>query len=85
MKKFNFKVQTSVGIHARNSLHLSKAAARFQSQILIIKDEQIEDAKNLMSVMTMRIKYADNVSFVIEGNDEEDAFKYLKEFCEKNL
>lgn len=80
-----FEIHTPVGIHARNALLLSAIASQFRSTISVQNGERIEDAKKLMSLMTMRIKCGDAVSFIIEGEDEADAFAALQEFCERNL
>lgn len=85
MKKFNFKVRSPVGIHARNALQLYKVAAQFQSEIYIRKEDKFENAKNLISIMTMRIKCGDIILFTIEGIDENYALLKLTEFCKGNL
>lgn len=85
MMILDFKIRTPAGIHARNALLLSNVTAQFLSTILIKKGERTEDAKKLMVLMTMRIKCGDEVSFVIEGEDETEAFVAIQEFCEKNL
>lgn len=85
MKTLEYKICTPVGIHARNALFLSREAAQFQSDIYIRKEDHTVNAKNVMAIMTMRIKCGDTISFLIKGNDEEIAQMKLQEFCEGNL
>lgn len=85
MKEFNFVIRDSVGIHARPAGMLVKKAAEFSSKVTIFKGEKSADCKRLFAIMSLAAKQNDNVRFVIEGEDEENAAKALQDFCGENL
>jgi len=85
MKEFNFTIRDSVGIHARPAGILVKKAAEFESTITISKADKKVDAKRLFSVMSLGAKQNDDIHFIIEGSDEENATNALIELCENNL
>ncbi|MFT4105242.1 MAG: HPr family phosphocarrier protein [Lacrimispora sp.] len=85
MKILNYVVRTPTGIHARNAFLLSKIAVRFQSEIQIQKGERAENVKNVMSIMSLHVRFKDSISIIISGSDEEEACKALTVFCEANL
>lgn len=85
MKEFNFVIRDSVGIHARPAGMLVKKAAEFSSKITIFKGEKSADCKRLFAIMSLAAKQNDNIRFVIEGQDEENAVKALQDFCNENL
>lgn len=85
MKILDIMIHTTTGIHARNALLLGNILSQFQSNISIRKEKRVENAKSAVFVMTMHIKCNDNISFVIDGNDEIEAYTILEEFCKRNL
>ena len=85
MEQFDFIVQIPVGIHARPAMLMSKEAARFQSRIQIQNGPVKANAKNMASLLTLRAYQGDNVHFLIEGEDEQEAAEALREFCNNNL
>lgn len=85
MEQFDFIVQTSVGIHARPAMLLAKEAARFRSRIQIQKGDLKANAKNMASLLTLRAYQGDEVTFLIEGEDEQEAAEALRIFCSNNL
>ena len=42
-------------------------------------------AKNIVSVLMLHANQGAEVVFLINGPDEEEAYKQLQEFCETNL
>ena len=85
MKQFDFEVQSPVGIHARPAVLLVEKARTYQSKITLEKGSQRANAKNMISLLTLRAQQHEVVTFVIEGADEEKAEQELKEFCSHNL
>lgn len=85
MKQFDFVVQTSVGIHARPAMMLVNIARKFQSDIKVLYNENSGDAKNIVSLLMLHANQGAEVVFVINGVDEEEAYKEIKQFCKTNL
>lgn len=85
MKEFEYIIKETSGIHARPAALLSKEAARYVSNITLDRDGDRINAKNLMSVMSLDVKYSEKVKFIIEGSDENLAAEKLSIFCDENL
>lgn len=85
MKQFDFVVQTPVGIHARPAMMLVSLARKFSSNIEVSYNGNVADAKNIIKLLMLHANQGAEVTFTIEGEDEEEANNELKKFCEKNL
>lgn len=85
MKEFKYTIKDPEGIHARPAGILVKEAAKYQSNITLVKDEKTGNAKRIFSVMGMGIKNADTIKVTIEGSDEAEAFSALEKFFQENL
>ena len=85
MKKFNYTITDSLGIHARPAGMLVKEAERFSSSVTIEKDGRTADAKRLFSLMGMDVKAGETVSLKIEGPDEDEAASAIESFFAFNL
>lgn len=85
MKEFQYTIKDSLGIHARPAGLMVKEASKFKSTIKICKDEREADCKRLLAVMGLGIKKDQEVSFYIEGEDEEAACEAMFHFMRENL
>lgn len=85
MKEFTYTVKDKVGIHARPAGMLVKLVKEYSSDVYIEKGDKRIKADRLIAVMNMGIKQGDTVTVAIEGVDEEEAYKSLYSFFEKNL
>lgn len=85
MVQFNFTINNSDGIHARPAGQLVKEAQKCKSVITIIKGEKKADLKRLFAVLGLNIKQDDNVTMIVEGEDEEQAAVSLEEYMKANL
>ena len=85
MKGFTYTVKDKVGIHARPAGLLVKLIKEYKSDLYIEKGDKRIKADRLIAVMNMGIKQGDTVTVAIEGVDEEEAYKALYSFFEKNL
>ena len=77
MKQFDFKMQSPVGIHARPAVLLVEKARTYQSKIILEKGTQRANAKNMISLLTLRARQHEIVTFMIEGPDEDRAAEEL--------
>ncbi len=85
MIKELIKITNKHGLHARPAAHLVKVAARFNSEITIIKDGLEINGKSIMGVMMLAAEPGSELEFVIEGNDEKAAFQAILELIEQNF
>lgn len=59
-----------LGLHARASAKFVSTAAKFQSQLEVIKDAQIINGKSIMSVMMLAASCGTELILKIDGPDE---------------
>lgn len=85
MKKWEYVIRDEIGIHARPAGELVKKAKKYNSRITISKDGKSVEATKLMAVMGLGVKSGQIIEVSVEGEDEETAFKDIKDFFEKNL
>ncbi|MDF2887171.1 MAG: HPr family phosphocarrier protein [Lacrimispora sp.] len=85
MKEFEYTIKEPFGIHARPAVLLSKEAARYESNIILNRNGDQVNIKDIMSVISLDVKYSEKVKFIIEGKDESLAEEKLRIFCDENL
>lgn len=85
MKKFNYIIKDSIGIHARPAGLLVKEAKAFESRITVAKGEKSAEARKLMALMGLSVKCGDEVEITAEGADEDQAIASMQAFFEANL
>ena len=61
------------GLHARASAKLVEAAARFQSEITIVKDGQRVNARSIMGLMMLAASPGTSLGVEAEGPDAAEA------------
>ena len=66
-------VKNRLGIHARPSALLVQAAAKFASEITLIKDGLEVNGKSIMGVMMLAAETGAVILVRTEGDDEEEA------------
>ena len=71
------EVVNALGIHARPSSMIVKAAQRFSSGVSIIKGGAVADAKSIMSVMMLAATCGSVVTIRATGADETDAVETI--------
>lgn len=55
MQKFNYVIKDKVGIHARPAGMLVKEAQKYESKVVISKDEKKAEATKLMAIMGLGV------------------------------
>ncbi|MEM8499495.1 MAG: HPr family phosphocarrier protein [Pseudomonadota bacterium] len=72
------EIINKLGLHARAAAKLVAAAAHFSSNIQIGKDDQLVDAKSIMSVMLLAASKGTVLNVEISGNDEQEAWQAIE-------
>lgn len=85
MKKFDYTVKDTLGIHARPAGILVKEAKKYNSRIMLTRGEKSADASKLLAVMGMAVKCGQTVEVTVDGPDEAAAYEEIKTFFEANL
>ena len=85
MNKFTYTIKDKDGIHARPAGMLVKVASGFQSEITIESTGKSANAKKIFSVMSLGVKYDDEITVSADGNDEDTAMSTMESFIKENL
>ena len=72
------KITNKRGLHARASAKIVEAAARFQSEITILKDGQRVNARSIMGLMMLAASIGSEIGLEAEGPDEDAAMGSFK-------
>ena len=65
------------GLHARPAAEIVKLAAKFTSEITIIKDDLDVNGKSIMGVMMLAAEVGSSITFRAEGSDANQALDAL--------
>lgn len=85
MKEFSYVIKDAEGIHARPAGELVKLAKGYKSTVTISKGAKSGNASKIFAVMGLGAKQGEEVTFKIEGEDEDKAAAELQAFMEANL
>ena len=73
------------GLHARPAAEIVKAAARFRSDITIVRDDLEVNGKSIMGVMILAAEYGSELLLRADGSDEEDAVSAIAKLIESKF
>jgi phosphocarrier protein len=63
------RITNKRGLHARASAKIVEAAARFQSEVTILKDGQRVNARSIMGLMMLAASQGSEIGVEAEGSD----------------
>lgn len=78
-------IKNPTGLHLRPAGILCKEAMKFQALITFNFRDNTANAKSVLSVLGACVKCGDEIEFVCEGEDEEEALKALVGAVESGL
>ena len=78
-------IKNPTGLHLRPAGILCKEAMQFKSLITFTFRENTANAKSVLSVLGACVKCGDEIEFVCDGEDEEEALKALVDAIESGL
>ena len=67
------RITNKRGLHARASAKIVEAAARFQSEITIVKDGTRVNARSIMGLMMLAASLGSEIGVEAEGADQDAA------------
>ena len=73
------------GLHARPAAQFVKIAGRFKSDIKVIKDGLEVNGKSIMGIMMLAAEPGSEITLLIEGEDEKQAFEALNELISQKF
>lgn len=74
------KIVVNFGIQAKKATEFVKQAAKFNSDIHIIKDEKMVVCKSIIGVMCLAIRKGEEITLCADGIDEVKAIEVLETF-----
>ena len=79
MSEAELVIRNQLGLHARACALFVKTAARFQSHILVSRDDLEVNGKSIMGVMMLAAEEGSTIRVRAEGPDERAAVTALSE------
>ncbi len=76
---FTFKVTDPVGLYASPATELVDTVKKFQSHVRLTYDGKSVNLKSMMGVLSLGIPTKANLTVTIDGDDEEQACKTIKD------
>lgn len=77
MPERTVKIVNKLGLHARPAAEIVKTAARFKSDITIIRDDLEVNGKSIMGVMMLAAEFGSTILLRAEGPDADAALDAL--------
>ena len=71
--KTTARITNKRGLHARASAKIVEAAARFESQITIVKDGARVNARSIMGLMMLAASLGSDIGVEADGPDQDAA------------
>lgn len=85
MIKKDVVLKNETGLHARPASLFVKEAAKYTSDIFIVKEEKEFNAKSIMGILSMGAGKGDTISIQAKGDDAEEAVNALVELVDNNF
>lgn len=87
MKEVTFTVRDEWGLHARPAGLLVKLVQGMESECIITLERTGKSAslKRLLAVMSLGVKGGDNVTVLVQGDDEEEAAEQIEKWLCENM
>ena len=79
MTETELLIRNQLGLHARACALFVKTAARFQSQVLVSRDDLEVNGKSIMGVMMLAAEEGSTIKVRADGPDEQAALAALTE------
>jgi len=73
MQRRELEIINKLGLHARASAMLTQLAARFESDVQVMRNNRKVNAKSIMGVMMLAAGKGSKITVEISGPDEEQA------------
>lgn len=78
-------IKNKEGLHLRPAGLLCKEALQFDSLITFKIRHSVANAKSVLSVLAACVKYNDELEFICEGSDEQEAIDKIVQLIDSGL
>jgi len=79
------KIINKHGLHARPAAQFVKIAGKFKSDIKVLKEGLEVNGKSIMGIMMLAAEPGSEITLLIEGEDEKEAFAALNELISQKF
>lgn len=79
------KIINKHGLHARPAAQFVKVAGKYNSDIKVIKDGLEVNGKSIMGIMMLAAEPGSEITLLVEGEDEQEAFDALNELISQKF
>lgn len=83
MVRKTVRVKNPAGLLLQSAGRLCDEAARYDAKVSFVKGNMTSDAKSLLAVLGACIQYGDEVEFICEGAQEEEALDAMVRMTEE--
>lgn len=85
MVKASIVIKNASGLHLRPTGVLCNEAIRYQSSVKFEFRNTLSNAKSVLSVLGACVKSGDEITFICEGPDEQEALDAMLRLVESGL
>ena len=85
MPERTVQIVNKAGLHARPSAEIVKLAAKYASEITVIRDELEVNGKSIMGVMMLAAECGSTLQLKAEGPDAAEALDALEKLIESKF
>ena len=70
-------IENELGLHARAATMFVQVASKFESDVIVIKEDREVNGKSIMGVLTLVASKGTEIALRVEGHDSSDAISAL--------
>ncbi|MDF2680806.1 MAG: serine kinase [Brevibacillus sp.] len=85
MIRINVEVTVSGGLHARPASVLVHLLNQHQSSVKMIYNGKEANGKSILSVMALGVNAGDELTFEVDGSDEQEAAASIQQLFERDF
>ena len=85
MIEFDARVTNKIGMHLRAAGEFVKLAARFTSDVWVVKDGKRANGKSILGLASLAVGPGAEITIQLDGEDEESARAALEELIENKF
>ena len=85
MKKVTVTVESKSGLHARPASTFVALAQKFQSEVILEKEDSSINAKSIIGILSLGVSQNDVITIIADGDDEVEAVDALVKLVQEEL
>ncbi|RUA06399.1 MAG: HPr family phosphocarrier protein [Fusobacteria bacterium] len=82
MKQIEVEIKNKAGLHARPSSLFVQVAGEYDSEIMVICDDEEINGKSIMGLMLLAAEQGRKLIITADGEDEDEALEALRKLVE---